>query len=665
MGVYRVRVSTGVSIYAGSQNQVHLWLVGQHGEAALRTCLRPSRDTEEEFEEDVSEFLGPLLFVKVRKRHFLKEDAWFCNWISVRGSGASDNEFWFPCYRWVVGNKVLSLPEGTGCTVVDDSQGFFRKHREEELQERRKLYRWGNWKDGLILGMAGSKLTDLPDNERFLEDKRIDFEASLAQGLASLAVKDSLNILAHWKDLDDFKRIFWCERSKLAERVRDSWKEDALFGYQFLNGANPMLLRRSTCLPARLLFPPGMEALKAQLEKELKQNTLFEADFSLLDNIKANVILTCQQYLAAPLVMLKLQPDGKLMPLVIQLELPKIGSSSPLPLLFVPTDPPMAWLLAKCWVRSADFQMHELQSHLLRGHLMAEVFTVATMRCLPSVHPVFKLMVPHLRYTLEINVRARNGLVSDYGVFDQVVSTGGGGHVELLRRCKAFLTYRSFCPPCDLADRGLLDVPSSFYAQDALRLWELTSRYVKGIMNLYYKTDAAVKGDLELQNWCHEITEIGLLKAQDRGFPTSLQSVAQACHFITMCIFTCTGQHASVHLGQLDWYTWIPNTPCTMRMPPPTTKDVTLEMVMATLPNFHQASLQTSITWQLGRRQPFMVPVGQHQEEYFSGPGPKAVLQQFREELAAMDKDIEVRNEKLDIPYEYLRPSLVENSVAI
>lgn len=44
-----------------------------------------------------------------------------------------------------------------------------------------------------------------------------------------------------------------------------------------------------------------------------------------------------------------------------------------------------------------------------------------------------------------------------------------------------------------------------------------------------------------------------------------------------------------------------------MRMPPPTTKDVTLETVMATLPNFHQASLQMSIVWQLGRRQPVMV----------------------------------------------------------
>ncbi|KAB1265547.1 Arachidonate 15-lipoxygenase [Camelus dromedarius] len=325
----------------------------------------------------------------------------------------------------------------------------------------------------------------------------------------------------------------------------------------------------------------------------------------------------------------------------------------------------MAWLLAKCWVRSSDFQLHELHSHLLRGHLMAEVIAVATMRCLPSIHPIFKLLIPHLRYTMEINIRARTGLVSDLGVFDQVVSTGGGGHVELLKRAGAFLTYSSFCPLDDLADRGLLGVKSCFYAQDALGLWEIISRYVEGIVSLHYETDESVKEDLELQTWCREITEVGLLGAQDRGFPVSLQSKHQLCHFVTMCIFTCTGQHSSIHLGQLDWYAWVPNAPCTMRLPPPTTKDVTLEVVMATLPNFHQASLQMSITWQLGRRQPIMVALGQHEEEYFSGPEPKAVLKKFREELAALDKDIEIRNAKLDLPYEYLRPSLVENSVAI
>ncbi|CAK6437768.1 unnamed protein product [Pipistrellus nathusii] len=661
MGVYRIRVSTGSSFFAGSTNQVQLWLVGQHGEAAL-SRFRPVLG-KTEFQEDVKEYLGPLLFVKMRKRHCLQDDAWFCNWISVQGPGASGEEYRFPCYRWVEGCGVLSLPEGTGCTLVDDPQGLFKKHREEELEERRKLYKWGNWKDGLILNVAATNLCDLPQDERFLEDKRIDFESSLAKGLAKLAVKDSLNVLVRWDDLDDFNRIFYCDHSKLAEKVRDSWKEDALFGYQFLNGANPMLLRRSSSLPARLVFPSGMEELQAQLEQELKGGTLFEADFSLLDGIKANVILCSQQYLAAPLVMLKLQPDGKLLPMVIQLELPRTGS--PPPTLFLPTDPPMAWLLAKCWVRSADFQLHELLSHLLRGHLMAEVIAMATMRCLPSIHPIFKLIIPHLRYTMEINVRARTGLVSENGVFDQVVSSGGGGHVELLRRAGPSLTYRSLCPPDDLADRGLLGVKSSYYAQDALRLWEIMYRYVEGIVSLYFKTDNTVKEDLELQSWCQEITEIGLRGAQDQGFPMSLESRDQLCHFVTMCIFTCTGQHSSVHLGQLDWYAWVPNAPCTMRLPPPTTKDVTLETVMATLPNFHQASVQMSITWQLGRRQPVRVLLGQHEEEYFSGPEPKAVLKKFREELAVLDKEIEIRNAKLDMPYEYLRPSIVENSVAI
>lgn len=35
------------------------------------------------------------------------------------------------------------------------------------------------------------------------------------------------------------------------------------------------------------------------------------------------------------------------------------------------------------------------------------------------------------------------------------------------------------------------------------------------------------------------------------GFPDSLQSRDQMSHFLTMCIFTCTGQHSSNHLGQV------------------------------------------------------------------------------------------------------------------
>uniref|UniRef100_A0A8C0AKF4 Arachidonate 12-lipoxygenase, epidermal-type n=1 Tax=Bos mutus grunniens TaxID=30521 RepID=A0A8C0AKF4_BOSMU len=620
MGKYRIRVATGDSLLAGSSNPVQLWLVGEHGEKDLGKILRPIRIREVQLEVEVSLYLGRLLLVKLRKHKSLVGFDWFCKWIAVQGPGTQGEAF-FPCYRWVQGNEIICLPEGTARTVRDDPQNQFKKHREKELEERRKVYRWGFWKEGLILPIAGNTQWDLPRNERFLEDKDLDFSLSLAKVLKDLALKGSLDLTNSVRRLEDFNKVFPQGKTPLAERVRNCWKDDALFGYQFLNGANPMLLRRSTSLPSRLLLPPEMEDLKTQLEKELQTGSLFEADFSLLDGVKPNVIIFKQQYVAAPLVMLKLQPDGRLLPMVIQLQPPRNGC--PPPVLFLPSDPPMAWLLAKTWVRSSDFQLHQLQSHLLRGHLIAEVISVATMRSLPSLHPIYK-----------------------------VVSTGSGGHVDILQRATAGLTYRSFCPPDDLADH-------------ALRLWGVISRYVEKMVSLFYKSDGAVKDDPELQAWCREITETGLQGAQDRGFPISLESRAQLCHFITMCIFTCTGQHASTHQGQLDWYSWIPNGPCTMQKPPPISKDVTEKDIVDSLPSLHQARTQKTFIKFLGRRQPVMVALGHHKENYFSDPGPQAVLKQFQEELAALDKEIEVRNAGLDLPYEYLRPSMVENSVTI
>nr|XP_024645984.1 arachidonate 12-lipoxygenase, epidermal-type-like isoform X5 [Macaca nemestrina] len=516
MGKYTVRVATGNLFLAGSPNLVQLWLVGEHGEADLGKHLRPVWGKVEEFEIDVPLHLGRLLMVKLRKHNRLLSVDWFCKWISVQGPG-TQGEVFFPCYRWVQGHGIICLPEGTARTLSDDPQNLFKKYREQELEERRKVYRWGSWKDGLILPIAGNRQPDLPRDERFLEDKDLDFSVSLAKALKDMAIKGTLDFINCVKRLEDFKKIFPRGKTALAERVHDSWKNDALFGYQFLNGANPMLLRRSSRLPARLVLPPGMEDLKTQLEKELQAGSLFEVDFSLLDGVKPNVIIFKPQYVAAPLVMLKLQPDGRLLPMVIQLQPPRYGC--PPPLLFLPSDPPMAWLLAKTWVRSSDFQLHQLQSHLLRGHLIAEVIAVATMRSLPSLHPIYKLLIPHFRYTMAINTLARSRLVSEGGIFDLVVSTGSGGHVDILQRATACLTYRSLCPPDDLADRGLLGVKSSLYGQDAIRLWGIISRYVEGMVGLFYKSDQAVKDDLELQAWCREMTETGLQMAQDRGSP--------------------------------------------------------------------------------------------------------------------------------------------------
>uniref|UniRef100_A0A8C0KCN8 Polyunsaturated fatty acid lipoxygenase ALOX15 n=1 Tax=Canis lupus dingo TaxID=286419 RepID=A0A8C0KCN8_CANLU len=663
MGRYCVRVTTGAWLFSGSHNRVQLWLVGARGDAELELQLRPARGQEEEFDLDIPKDLGPLQFVKLCKHHSLVDDAWFCDLITVRGPGASE-EAAFPCYQWVQGQGVLSLPEGTGEGRGGDSGTGIADPPVEWGLAGGQSQGWDTWKEGLPLTIAAGCQDDLPPNMRFHEDKRLDFEWALKAGALEMVLKRIYTLLSSWNHLEDFDQIFWGQKSILAEKVHQCWQDDELFGYQFLNGANPMLLRRSACLPSRLVLPPGMEALRAQLERELQNGSLFEADFILLDGLPTNVIRGEKQYLAAPLVLLKMEPNGKLLPMLIQIQPP--GPSSPTSPLFLPSDPPLAWLLAKVWVRNSDFQLHQLQYHLLNTHLVAEVMAVATMRCLPGLHPVFKLLIPHIRYTMEINTRARTQLISEGGIFDKVVSTGGGGHVQLLRRAMAQLTYRSLCPPDDLADRGLLGIPSALYAHDALRLWGIIAQYVEGIVHLFYHRDDVVRGDSELQAWCREITEVGLCHAQERGFPISFQSRKQLCHFLTMCIFTCTAQHGAINQGQLDWYAWVPNAPCTMRMPPPTTKEeVKMATVMGSLPDVRQACLQMTITWHLGRRQPDMVPLGHHKEKYFSSPKAKAVLNQFQTDLENLEREITARNEQLDLPYDYLKPSRIENSVTI
>ena len=56
------------------------------------------------------------------------------------------------------------------------------------------------------------------------------------------------------------------------------------------------------------------------------------------------------------------------------------------------------------WVREADAQIHQVVERHLKTQLTIEAFAVATYRNLPSCHPVYKILLPHLRYTIGINV---------------------------------------------------------------------------------------------------------------------------------------------------------------------------------------------------------------------------------------------------------------------
>nr|XP_024655437.1 hydroperoxide isomerase ALOXE3-like [Maylandia zebra] len=240
--------------------------------------------------------------------------------------------------------------------------------------------------------------------------------------------------------------------------------------------------------------------------------------------------------------------------------------------IFLPTDSEYDWLMAKIFVRSADFNFYEVSVHLLRTHLLAEVFTVSLLRNLPMVHPLYKLLMPHTRYTLQINVLARQLLISKTGVLTRYAASGGKGVITILQKSLSSLTYSSLCIPDDIAERGLKDVPNFYYRDDGLKLWEIIFRFVKEILTSYYKTDAEVQKDSELQKWIQDIYEHGFLSQASTGIPQKFSTVDEMVKFVTMVIFTCSAQHSAVNSGQYDFGAWMPNSPVTLQLPPPTKK---------------------------------------------------------------------------------------------
>lgn len=116
------------------QRGLHIWAPTPHEDSLswvpAPKCRGVWPPQVEEFEHDVPNDLGPLQFVKLRKHHSLVDDAWFCDCITVRGPGAEEATF-FPCYSWVQGQDVLSLPEGTG-----EGQGGGGGHRHRGLWGR-------------------------------------------------------------------------------------------------------------------------------------------------------------------------------------------------------------------------------------------------------------------------------------------------------------------------------------------------------------------------------------------------------------------------------------------------------------------------------------------------------------------------------------------------
>ncbi|XP_029950946.1 arachidonate 15-lipoxygenase B-like [Salarias fasciatus] len=667
---YEVIVYTGNLAGAATMNQVFIKLVGTEGEskktwlASLKGVTDVIRGAAPGFNVSCPVSIGKLVVIELEKHRLplMPEDSWFPAKVEIKSP--EGDTYIFPIYRWIADSKVQRFREATALTVLEDTHHLGRYSRQQELKEREDDYRWDSYAEGLPHIMKTEGPNSLPCEVRFSFTKTTEFFYTASTGLTELKLKGLVSFKKTWSNIDDINRVFCNKKTKISEYVKEHWTEDAFFGYQFLNGVNPMLIRRCEALPSNFPVTDDMVFLSGQcgLEDEMKNGNIFLCDYKQLDGLQPNIINGKKQFLMAPLVLLHKTPDDKLKPIAIQLKQTPADDNP----IFFPTDSEYDWLMAKIFVRSADFNEHQLNVHLLRTHLLAEVFAVSLLRNMPMVHPLYKLLVPHTRYTLQINHLARLLLISKNGIFTQFAAAGGDGMLTLLKKYLSSMTYTSLCIPEDIAERGLESIPNFYYRDDGLKFWDIVQRFVQGILGHYYKDDCAVEQDSELQRWISDIFEHGFLSNECTGIPKSLTSVAELVKFVTMVIFTCSGQHSAVNTGQYDYGGWMPNTPISLQRPPPTKKGTaSKETMLQTFPDVNTTVQGMSTMWLLSKQSSDFVAFGQYPEDHFCEEIPRKLIRDFQGELEVLSAVIKSRNKGLEVPYTYMDPAEVENSVAI
>ncbi|XP_076792661.1 hydroperoxide isomerase ALOXE3 isoform X2 [Arvicanthis niloticus] len=670
MAVYRLCVTTGSYLKAGTMDNIYATLVGTCGESPKQKLDRVGRDfasgSVQKYKVRCAAELGEILLLRLHKERFafFCKDPWYCSRICVTAPDGSVVHF--PCYQWIDGYCTVELRPGTARTICQDSLPLLLDHRKRELQARQECYRWKIYAPGFPRMVDVSSFEEMESDNKFALTKtvpcadqddnsgnrylpgfpmKIDIPSLLhmepnirysATKTASLIfnalpaslgmkIRGLLDRRGSWKRLDDIRHVFWCHKTFTSEYVTEHWCEDSFFGYQYLNGVNPVMLHCLSSLPSKLPVTNDMVAPLLGpgtcLQTELERGHIFLADYWILAEAPVHCLNGRQQYVTAPLCLLWLNPQGVLLPLAIQLSQTP-GPESPI---FLPTDCELDWLLAKTW-----------------------------------------LLLPHTRYTLQVNTIARATLLNPEGLVDKVTSIGRRGLIYLMSTGLAHFTYTDFCLPDSLRARGVLTIPNYHYRDDGLKIWAAIERFVSEIVSYYYPSDASVQQDSELQAWVGEIFTQAFLGRESSGFPSRLCTPGELVKYLTAIIFNCSAQHAAVNSGQHDFGAWMPNAPSSMRQPPPQTKgNTTMKSYLDTLPEVNTTCSNLLLFWLVSQEPKDQRPLGTYPDEHFTEEAPRRSIAAFQSCLAQISKDIRERNQNLALPYAYLDPPLIENSVSI
>ncbi|GMH01513.1 hypothetical protein Nepgr_003352 [Nepenthes gracilis] len=391
-------------------------------------------------------------------------------------------------------------------------------------------------------------------------------------------------------------RLLKYEVPAVIMRDRFAWLRDTEFARQALAGVNPVnieLLKEFhiiSKLDPAFYGPPESAITREVIEEELhgmsveeaiKNKRLFIIDYHdlILPFIEKINSLPGRKAYASRTVFFY-SNSGILRPIAIELSLPPTSSSPGFKRVYTPGHDSTAhwlWKQAKAHVCAIDGGVHQLVNHWLRTHACMEPYIIATHRQLSTMHPIYKLLHPHMRYTLEINALARQSLINGGGVIEACFTPGKYAMEISSAAYKSTWRFDMEALPADLLRRGMavIDPSSSIgvklviedypYAADGLLIWSAIREWVESYVNHFYSDSTAVNSDVELQEWWKEIKNKGHPDKRNEPWWPKLNTKEDLTGILTTMIWIASGQHAAINFGQYPFGGYVPNRPTLMR----------------------------------------------------------------------------------------------------
>ncbi|KAK3418571.1 hypothetical protein EUGRSUZ_H04496 [Eucalyptus grandis] len=377
---------------------------------------------------------------------------------------------------------------------------------------------------------------------------------------------------------------------------KTAWRTDLEFGREMLAGVNPVVIRRLEEFPPASKLDPKIygnqrsslreELIQKQLngltvEQAIKMNRLFILDHhdTIMPYLRRINMTATKMYATRTLLFLK--DDGTLKPLAIELSMPhpegdEFGAISKV---YTPADQGVEgsiWQLAKAYVAVNDAGYHQLSSHWLNTHAAIEPFVIATNRQLSVLHPIYKLLHPHFRDTMEINAIARQIVINAGGILETTVFPAKYS-MEMSSAIYKDWIFPEQALPTDLIKRGVavedansphglrLLIEDYPYAVDGLEIWSAIKTWVEDYCSFYYKSDQTVQEDEELQSWWRELVEEGHGDKKGEPWWPKMQTVKDLTEICTITIWIASALHAAVNFGQYPYAGYLPNRPTLSR----------------------------------------------------------------------------------------------------